>query len=451
MTELSNPIQPERNETAANTLDSSDQPYKEIQKMENAPSVSEVLQPQIASVREISRFPKRTEIHIPTKDTIAIRYEHDTKLEKIISVTQSQIYPQMEKVFQQVVTPDGKIQVVNVNSNNSFIKRIINMFPESVSFLRVSDMHQRSVVIGDFRKGQPLFSIGDKWYGALVMKGADFENPHLDYDNNFNPPIRTNGLVASDVAIGLCRTSEVFAAAGVPGERVVKIIKPTEIPYHGRLVSQKEFKKLLLNNLAIRIKHYKDNCQYDNPYVTDIDLQAVEHYLDRIDYVIPIRAATVPDRIGDLRLSKTRPDLLRLMARTFAFVNANEMKKHGQDPSYNVSQFILQISGQDGKEALIDRKHNNEIIQQYLYHYLPTKIGESLALMHREGIVHGGLPVGNWGLDGSVYDLDTPRGVGIDDQPVPDTYLITELKKTILPGRFSQSMADASETPKSIT
>ncbi len=129
----------------------------------------------------------------------------------------------------------------------------------------------------------------------------------------------------------------------------------------------------------------------------------------------------VEERIQDLLAVRSKKDLVRVISRTFEYINEVEKRKK-QNKKDNTP---LESFNPD----------NRADIWRYLTGYLPRRMGRNYAKIHDLGLVHRYAHTGNITLTGDPCDLDSMKGPALKLDDPPNTrgdrfYDLTQLLET---------------------
>ena len=263
----------------------------------------------------------------------------------------------------------------------------------------VSPAHGRATEI-DTAGGIQLESPTSE-YGAFSLKGNKLPNDLTFAKVQFDAAtgIRIDGAVMGNLRIietypEKCRK---IAAAGIPSERIVAILRATHVPL-AEVGHPETWDKPRLFDKNLRAKAL-EQASSDIDQLIRIDMEQahtwggdssmnsrrVENILMKGEIIILLRAMQVNERIKDLH-AVNRNTLDLFCSSAFSFVTS-------QDPE----EYKFLPLSKDATSIDLLKK------------WLPQQMGFHLATWHLKGFVHGYAHAQNWTLAGTLIDNDSAR------------------------------------------
>lgn len=258
--------------------------------------------------------------------------------------------------------------------------------------------------------------------GRIAVWHDEFSNPYTSHSlkgNNFSKAeVMRNltapsgytayGLLESNSLVRVVRSSHALREAGVSTEWINRVFEPKELLFDGELVSQREYKKRLINTV------YKDKGIEKATRIAGV--------LQSLTFFVTSRSMEINDRPLDL-LTDTKPQAQKRLAYIFRVYN----ELHQQD--------------EDFQPLSIDKGAD---IARYATYVLPSLLGKNMARLHNAGLAHHFPVLGNVHALGGMIDLDSVTGerLDLDDEPVGveamlyDMYRLVQDDKDSVEGLF---------------
>ncbi len=268
--------------------------------------------------------------------------------------------------------------------------------------LRVLDFHHRSVdrpMPEPVRKGR---GERKRVYCQLDIKGVGLIKPETHeskkegiekgslagYPEAYVIPGSTEtpwgydvlGLFDERLASGSAKLSEKLAAKGMRTEEYAALYRLNAVVIEGRRVGVEEFKKNAKQRFLDEARAAKDDVAKERYKKMARDV------VENFDPVIGIRCMRSVFRIRDLR-DAANPEQARIMLEE-ACANLNHEAR------------LL------GTDAPVMNPHEQEDREAYVRHIVYS-FAKNAGIMHREGLAHFYLHMGNLSLAGEVVDLDS--------------------------------------------
>ena len=239
-------------------------------------------------------------------------------------------------------------------------------------------------------------------FGAINMKGNNLEDPKVKLDKYSPHGLKTIGLQDSYALQRIIKASKELRRIGVETEKVELVIKPKELIWQGRSVSPTKFRKKLLEKAEEEIEAIATGQKVppsfptSKKYLEREHLDKVKSYLDSEEFFFTVRGLQVTERLRDLEAIGSKEEFEEMITQIFKFVNLRSKLEQEQHKVDSYKKF--------------DPKKEEDVVV-FFTEYLPDRIAANLVKMHNTGIAHGFLTAQNISLAGSIYDLDSVRGV----------------------------------------
>ena len=224
-----------------------------------------------------------------------------------------------------------------------------------------------------------LYTKGNNFTRAKVFESLTAPSGYIPY-----------GLMEGDALLRVLRSSRVLRELGVDTEWVVRIMEPKQLLYEGKLVSQDEYKKQIVQKAMLESKGFDEAAK-------------IASAIGELDFYVTLRAMRIGDRPTDLLFDTTREAVLNRMRKVFSV--------------YNQTQQQLRGFSDDFESLSVD---NPEHLAAFFEDFYPILLASNLSTLHKAGLMHTFPTPGNTNLLGGLIDLDSVKGepLGLGDNPV---------------------------------
>lgn len=277
-----------------------------------------------------------------------------------------------------------QFSVVSVNGNG-------NGADESSQLRLISKIHGRSYeyVTG---KENALFWTDEygNIFGALNTKGNNCNEPALQRDDVTPSGYRIYGMQDSDSMVRVLRASDMLRANHIDTEAIVKVIEPAEVPINGEVVPLDELKR----RFALGA--------WNNGFGAQ-EVTTIAQVLSNMTCFITIRGVQVNERMADLREAGNYAAFVPLIKNAFRYVNLAEEAKAAQNAGYTADHFSIEDPND---------------IKRYFTDYLPGRIAENYAQLHKLGLIHIFPHSGNISITGGIQLKSSTQSEREEDIPM---------------------------------
>lgn len=288
------------------------------------------------------------------------------------------------------------------------LNRTIVPEPTKLSLVEISEIHGRSYELVSAEMPPFTFEdeFGNLYSSRYITKGNNFEDPRVRVVTRYPLDIDVAGLLDTDTLDRSIRASKVLRQHFVDTELTTRILIPQVFPVGETMLDLSAFREYLRARAKTDAQVANLAKGYPKVY------EQVDAYIDTAEFAIVIRSMQSPERLDDL-VYRSKDEFEEMMERTFTFVNFRE-----------------RIEAENRVEPDFFDIDNPHDLPRYFTTYLPKRVGRNIRIMHNLGLVHANLHEGNIATSGSIYDLDTIRGVilGLGDAPITDDDIFHDLQ-----------------------
>jgi hypothetical protein len=270
-----------------------------------------------------------------------------------------------------------------------------------VSSLRYlpSRLHGRSM-----EEGNPVTPLEKKLrvvHGQLVSstsyKGATLTNPEVMPSPIQPDGIFVRGMLFESLTPRMIASSNFFLTHGIAAEQVEEIYTLTQVPgmVDGKVA-------------LVPIEHLKDEMKrqvHDDwlnlKYAQAINPDEFASIIASNEFAVVKRVMPIAERLQDLTIPATPEEFEDMMRKITVFITAKEKFRAEKDPAYLPQQLAT-------KDFLSHPEHFFDYLA-----YVGAEIGTKMARSHANGVVLHNGSAHNFPADGSICDLESPRGAAL--------------------------------------
>lgn len=304
------------------------------------------------------------------------------------------------------------------------------------SYAQLSKFHGRAIVdqrlqttaLWGWQGKDYTIPFGARDYKGTIMQGTQNHipfYPELERDETTPYGWRVNGVKDSVGIQRLQKSSKFFLEHGLPTEIPADIYRLDEILIGKKFVPIRTWKQQALK--------YGSN---PDLRLTNEDRKKIETYLKTSEFFIIDRDVQVAERFRDTRLLTTMAEWRTFFTPIFQWVNVT---------TATLKSGIIPKTPQPEPFDILKQ----EDIQRYFIQWLPRQMGIYLARMHNLGVALGYAHAQNWSCVGTLYDLDSVKGVfpqwgvpATDDYKKDLTDSLKAVRELLDPSNYTKRQSD---------
>ncbi|KKU78846.1 MAG: hypothetical protein UY06_C0038G0006 [Candidatus Amesbacteria bacterium GW2011_GWA2_47_70] len=279
-------------------------------------------------------------------------------------------------------------------------------------------------------------------FGSVDYKGNVVDDVVIDTDQT--DKLRVCGIKTGKVTRRIIAASRALRGMGLPTEAIYRMYKITWFPENGRRISPEEWRKQLLTELESDIEFAREQLRNPSTYgqkkdeleellaKAEEEVKFVKGYLKQNDnFYVFERHLQTPIRLRDIPHAKTKNDFENLAKQSMEWLDKiltrrqraktpvwNKLLRKSKDLCFALWPF----SGDEKFDF-----NNSDHLSRVFVEWLPAQMGQYLARLHKNGLIHGFPHSQNWSL-GSLYDLDSVYGPALGDNPRTEDNFVKDVE-----------------------